>query len=226
MSRRGERRGRWRWGLAGHAGPGQLSRCPHVAPRPCSRAARVESEGYPIQRAVSCIQSDSTRSGLPQLRETMTQRASEEDSSSAPVIPSGMKNDCGGYCAPSTSGRREMGTAPLPPPSVPSQNGACRVGARPLPRPPSAGGGDRGSGTRPPPLAVVTSEHRRHRGGPAGREREERRGEVRSEPAGTGKRSERAASRAPGRGPAAAPRSGEVRAASRAVPRRRRRTQA
>ena len=137
---------------AGHTGPARRGRCPHAAPRPRSRAARVESEGYPIQRAVSCIQSDSTRSGLPQLRETMTQRASEEDSSSAPVIPSGMKNDCGGYCAPSTSGRREMGTAPLPPPSVPSQHGACRVGARPLPRPPSAGGGDRGSGTRPPPL--------------------------------------------------------------------------
>jgi hypothetical protein len=42
---------------------------------------------------------------------------------------------------------------------------------------------------------VVTSEHRRHRGGPAGREREERRGEVRSEPAGSRERSERAASR-------------------------------
>ena len=39
------------------------------------------------------------------------------------------------------------------------------------------------------------------RGGPAGREREERRGEVRSEPAGSRERSERAASRAPGRGP-------------------------
>ena len=49
-------------------------------------------------------------------------------------------------------GWREMGTAPLPSPSVPGQYGACRVGARPLPRPPSAGGGDRGSGTRPPPL--------------------------------------------------------------------------
>ena len=45
-----------------------------------------------------------------------------------------------------------MGTPPLPSPSVPGQHGACRVGARPLPRPPSAGGGDRGSGTRPPPL--------------------------------------------------------------------------
>ena len=213
---------------------------------------KSESEGYPIQRAVSCIQSDSTRSGLPQLRETMTQRASEEDSSSAPVIPSGMKNDCGGYCAPDTSGRREMGTAPLPPPSVPSQNGACRVGARPLPRPPSAGGGDRGGGTRPPPLAVVTGEHRRHRGGPAGREREERRVDRRRRrecelsPPGPGSEvigaraarnrggakttaptvNEERETRDPSRAHGPDMRSSEVRAASRVVPGRRRRTQA
>jgi len=44
-------------GRAGRTGPGRQGRCPHAAPRPRSRAARVESEGYPIQRAVSCIQS-------------------------------------------------------------------------------------------------------------------------------------------------------------------------
>jgi len=46
-----------------------------------------------------------------------------------------------------------MGTAPLSSPSVPGQHGACRVGARPLPRPPPAGGGDQGGrSTRPPPM--------------------------------------------------------------------------
>jgi hypothetical protein len=49
----------------GRTGPGRRRRCPRVAIRASSRAVRLESEGYPKQRAVSCIQSDSTRSGLP-----------------------------------------------------------------------------------------------------------------------------------------------------------------
>ena len=153
LSRRGERRGRWRWGLAGHAGPGQLSRCPHAAPRPCSRAARVESEGYPIQRAVSCIQSDSTRSGLPQLRETMTQRASEEDSSSAPVIPSGMKNDCGGHCAPSTSGvARDGDTSHSLPLQYRASTALAGWGHVPSPVPPQRAEVTGGAAHVPPPL--------------------------------------------------------------------------
>ena len=78
-----------------------------------------------------------------------------------------------------------------------------RDGDRPTPFPFSTGPARRvaGWGHVPSPVPPKRAEHRRHRGGPAGREREERRGEVRSGPAGSGKRSERAASRAPGRGP-------------------------
>jgi len=50
--------------LGGEGGPGRphrpgpLEAVPASCPTPGSRAARVESEGYPKQRAVSCIQSN------------------------------------------------------------------------------------------------------------------------------------------------------------------------
>jgi hypothetical protein len=65
-----------------------------------------------------------------------------------------------------------------PPHSLPLQYRASTAlagwGHVPNPRPPSAGVTG-GAEHTSPPLAVVTGEHRRHRGGPAGREREEQR---------------------------------------------------
>jgi hypothetical protein len=116
------------------------------------------------------------------MRESMTQRASEEASSSTPVIPSGMNYSCGGHCAPSTSGVEGDGDRPTP---FPFSTGPARrmkgEGMSPKPPAPSAAVTGRGEHTSPP-LAVVTGEPRRRRVGPAGREREERRGEGRRAP--------------------------------------------
>ncbi len=72
LSHRGERVGRrdegvdaeaWlREARPGCAWPDQQRQYPHVASLARSRAARVESEGHPKQRAVSCIQSNTITS--------------------------------------------------------------------------------------------------------------------------------------------------------------------
>ena len=173
------------------------------------RAVRDESEGYLDQRAAPCIQSDSTRT-VPMLpRASGTQGSSEELHSTPPVYPSWDDN----------YGQRRQPRAP---------SGTARGGARPplLPSTPGRRVGPRREGHVPPRSpqhgdATMVSERQKSRPEPP---RGPGCGEVGGRPARAPTGPARPRHRRFRTGPRWAQlRRGEVRAARRGDPRRRRR---
>ncbi len=142
-----------------------------MSPGARSRAARVESEGYPRQRAVSCIQSDSKRSGLLRSLETrLTQWVGGEASSADTCLTQLERITIGIGVLHRERIRDNEGTGPSLAPS-PFRAGPTRCFPRAdhvPPRPPPPTGGKRARVSARPPLRRRQPSVGERSGGPIG----------------------------------------------------------